>query len=128
MARRADRRLLRGLSFLPSLAGSSVLFATLFHHPAVGILSAAMVVVTSLLMISNIPYRHFGQVLWPTMPRGLKMLIFILMIVFVCFTFAHKCYRPAFVWWCFGISLAYALYGINWPFCKHDTTEQAPKE
>ena len=56
------------------------------------------------------------------------MLIFILMIVFVCFTFAHKCYRPAFVWWCFGISLAYALYGINWPFCKHDTTEQAPKE
>ena len=110
------------------LAGSSVLFATLFNHPAAGVFAAVMVVGTSLLMISNVPYRHFGQVLWPAMPRGLKMLIFIMMIFFVCFTFAHKCYRPAFVWWCFGISLAYAFYGINWPFFKHQTTEQAPKE
>ena len=108
------------------LAGSSVLFATLFEHPAVGLLSAVMVIFTSLLMISNIPYRHFGQVLWPTMPRGLKMIIFILMIIFVCFVFAHKCYRPAFVWWCFGISLAYALYGINWPFLKKHPPENKP--
>ncbi|MBP5673855.1 MAG: CDP-alcohol phosphatidyltransferase family protein [Victivallales bacterium] len=108
------------------LAGSSVLFATLFEHPAVGLLSAGMVIFTSLLMISNIPYRHFGQVLWPTMPRGLKMIIFILMIIFVCFVFAHKCYRPAFVWWCFGISLAYALYGINWPFLKKHPPENKP--
>ena len=45
------------------LAGSSVLFATLFHHPAAGVFAAVMVVGTSLLMISNVPYRHFGQVL-----------------------------------------------------------------
>jgi CDP-diacylglycerol--serine O-phosphatidyltransferase len=97
-----------------NLAGSSVLLATLIEHPAAGIFSALMVIITSVLMISNIPYLHFGQSLWPNTPRAIKMLLCILMIIFICVTFAHKIYRPAFVWWCFGISLVYTFCGISW--------------
>ena len=79
-----------------------------------GIFSALMVIITSVLMISNIPYLHFGQSLWPNTPRAIKMLLCILMIIFICVTFAHKIYRPAFVWWCFGISLVYTFCGISW--------------
>jgi len=50
------------------LAGSSVL---LIHGDAI---RAVIVVLTSLLMISRIPYPHFGRAILPKIPKAVKVL------------------------------------------------------
>jgi CDP-diacylglycerol--serine O-phosphatidyltransferase len=93
------------------LAGSTVLLSRQFPSTASGLIAAAMVVVTSVLMISNIPYRHFGQSIWPGMPKTMKLLLFILLTMFTVFAIAHRNYRFPFLWWTFGISILYLAVG-----------------
>ncbi len=76
-------------------------------------LSAILIVAASLLMVSNVPYAHFGQIIWPNLPRPVKLLLFILIAILTIFAISHKSYRPSFVWFCVTITLVYLVYGIH---------------
>lgn len=93
------------------LAGSCVILTKQFPEPVFAFGAAALVVLTSILMISNVPYRHFGQIVWPSMHRAFKLLLFVLLTIFAVFAIAHRSYRFPFLWWTFGISLAYLFLG-----------------
>ena len=64
-------------------------------------------------MISNVEYCHFGQTLWPAMPKAIKMLFMILVMILAVFAITQRMYRPSFVYCCFGFTLFYLIYGIN---------------
>ncbi len=93
------------------LAGSAVLISRQLSTPPASIAAAVLVIITSILMVSNIPYRHFGQSVWPAMPKTIKLLLFILLILFAVFAITHGNYRLPFIAWAFGISLLYLSFG-----------------
>lgn len=93
------------------LAGSAVLISRQLSTPPASITAAVLVIITSILMVSNIPYRHFGQSIWPAMPKTIKLLLFILLILFAVFTIAHGNYRLPFIAGAFGVSLLYLTCG-----------------
>ena len=94
-------------------AGSAVLFTLECPIPLGGLPAAVCVVASSLLMISNVEYCHFGQTLWPAMPKAIKMLLMILVMILAVFAITQRMYRPSFVYCCFGFTLFYLIYGIN---------------
>ena len=96
------------------LAGTSVLVAHELDFPAAYIFSAVCVLAASLLMVSNIPYSHFGQTIWSYSPRFAKMILFILVIMMAILALALKSYRACFIWFCFSAALFYLVYGIQY--------------
>ncbi len=103
---------------LPSPAGallacSGVLAGMLSSHPLSNIASVLVVLLSSCLMISNIPYRHFGQSLWPAIPVALKLLLMVVLIIFVNIVLVkRRDWEFAFVWFCMLISVMYAFFAI----------------
>jgi CDP-diacylglycerol--serine O-phosphatidyltransferase len=95
------------------LAGSAVLIAQDLEHPAFGLAAAAVVILASMLMISNIPYRHFARSIWPAIPRGTKLLLCILILILTLITITHKIYRSSFVWLCLVSTIVYTIAGID---------------
>lgn len=95
-------------------AGASVLVSQEFSHPAAAIGASILVAAAALLMISNIPYCHFGQTIWPSTPKAIKLLFFIMFTILTVFAIVQKNYRPSFVWCCFGFTIFYLVYGIHW--------------
>jgi len=95
------------------LAGSAVLIARNLEHPYFGLGAAAVVFLTSLLMISSIPYRHFARSIWPCIPRGAKLLLCILMLVLTLIAITHKIYRSSFIWLCLVSTVIYAVAGVD---------------
>ena len=95
------------------LAGSSILAALAIAQQWAILLAAAMVLISAALMVSNVHYCHFGQVILPEIPRGIKLMIAILVIILTVFAIAMKYYRPAFVWTCFFGSFIYLVCGIQ---------------
>jgi CDP-diacylglycerol--serine O-phosphatidyltransferase len=96
------------------LAGASVLMfcnEEKMHFPEIG---AILVLVASFLMISSIPYRHFGQRIWPGLPNGMKLLLFVFVLAMANVGIADKDYRLAFLCLCMGLNLAYAAFGVDW--------------
>lgn len=96
------------------LAGSAVLVGLEYSHPFIGIFSASVVVAACILMISKLPYKHFGLTMWPAMPRMMKLLLCILVLIFVCLTMSHRNLRFMFVWFSFTASVLYAVFGVDW--------------
>jgi CDP-diacylglycerol--serine O-phosphatidyltransferase len=101
---------------MPSPAGamlggsSALLFA-----PAHPWLAAGLVTVTSFLMISSIRYRHFGQHVWPSLPRTLKLLLGILLLIFVNLAVGVRhLYGMPFLNFCFLMAVLYAVGGVNY--------------
>ncbi|MBQ7176220.1 MAG: CDP-alcohol phosphatidyltransferase family protein, partial [Victivallales bacterium] len=95
------------------LAGSSILAALAVGQQWAMYLAAALVLISACLMVSNVHYCHFGQVILPQIPRGVKLLIAILVIILTVMAIAMKYYRPAFVWTCFCGSIVYMLCGMQ---------------
>jgi CDP-diacylglycerol--serine O-phosphatidyltransferase len=95
------------------LAGSSVLIVRELPHPAFGPVAVVMVIIVSLLMISNIPYRHFARSIWPCIPRGVKLLLCILMLIFTIVAITHKIYRSSFIWLCLISTVIYVVAGVD---------------
>ena len=96
-------------------AGSSVLVALDFSNPTIASCFAAICVLASgTLMVSNIPYCHFGQTMWPSMHKPMKLLFLLLLLMLTVFAVVQKSYRPSFVWCCFLFTLVYLIYGIHW--------------
>ena len=64
-------------------------------------------------MVSNIPYRHFGQSLWPAFPVAVKLLLLVVLTVFVNIMLVkRRDWEFAFVWFCMLISVLYAFFAI----------------
>ena len=96
------------------LACSAVLVNMKFSHPISGMISAAVVILASCLMISNIPYLHFGQSLWPNLPRVIKLLLLIVLIIFVNIVLVKKHdWEAGFIWFCVAMSVLYTFFAIN---------------
>jgi CDP-diacylglycerol--serine O-phosphatidyltransferase len=92
------------------LGGSSALLFAL-SQPW---LASALVLATSALLVSNIRYRHFGQHMWPTLPRTLKLLFGILLLIFVNLAIANLHFAKAFRVYCFLMATLYAVSGIDY--------------
>lgn len=103
---------------LPSPAGallacSGVLVGLMHSHPLSSIFAALLVLLSSCLMVSNIPYRHFGQSLWPAFPVAVKLLLLVVLTVFVNIMLVkRRDWEFAFVWFCMLISVLYAFFAI----------------
>lgn len=95
------------------LAGSAVLISQGLEHPAFGLAAAVVVVLASMLMISNIPYRHFARSIWPGIPRGTKLLLCVLMLVLTLIAITHKIYSSSFVWLCLVSTVVYTIAGVD---------------
>jgi phosphatidylserine synthase len=91
------------------LAGAAVLS---FAEASRG-LATALVVLTCVLMVSNLRYRHFGRVMWPSLPNSIKVVGFVLFLIFVNQSLAAD-NRFTFTLLCFLMAAAYALVGLEW--------------
>ena len=105
---------------MPSPAGAlltgTVVIATVRATPPNSAwLSAFLVLLASFLRVSTIPYRHFGQNLWPTMPRGLRAFLLLAVIVFVCCGLAKREYGRYLTLLFAFLSIAYAILAIASP-------------
>ena len=72
-----------------------------------------MVVLTGVLMVSTLRYRHFAQRMWPVLPRSVKLIVCILLLIFVDVALAHKLYTQFFSLLCFAMALTYGVYGLD---------------
>lgn len=107
------------------LGGSSaLLFAP--SHPW---LAAALVALTSFLLVSSIRYRHFGQHMWPSLPRTLKLLLGILLLIFVNLAVGvRRHYGVPFLNFCFLMAVLYAVGGVNYGGQEEDDEEVGEEE
>jgi len=130
-----DRPQIKGVfQGMPSPAGallacSAVLVGMRFPQPVSGVMAAILVVVASCLMISNIPYLHFGQSLWPELPRAIKLLLLVVLVIFVNIVLVKKHdWEAGFIWFCAGLSLLYSFFAVkrrnNCPLDKEETPVQ----
>jgi CDP-diacylglycerol--serine O-phosphatidyltransferase len=88
------------------LAGSSVLVFRQMQ-PAAWIL----VVISSGLMISRLPYRHFAQRIWPELPNILKIAGFIMILLFVNHRLTNRNLSGTLELMCFVLAILYVLLG-----------------
>lgn len=95
-------------------AGASVLCYLEVQTQTTGIIAAMLVIIAAVLMVSNIPYCHFGQAILPALPKFIKMLFCILFSIFTICAIAQKVYRPYFIWCLFIMTVFYLIYGIHW--------------
>lgn len=71
------------------------------------------IIVISLLMISRIPYIHFGRVILPAIPKLVKVLILSLMILAIWIGLQPGNVQVLY-WTVFLVSLTYLVFGYNW--------------
>ena len=103
---------------LPSPAGALLGGAAVLLFYRWPPIAYGLVALTSFLMVSRIRYRHFGQLIWPKLPRSLKVLAFVLFVVFVNKSLASESY-VAFELWCLGIAVLYTgVYGVDWDWVR----------
>jgi len=96
---------------LPSPAGAMLAGASalLFSHaPYVG---HALVMLSAVLMVSRIPYRHFGKKIWPELPYYMKLVGGVCFLIFVNVSIAHR-RTDAFAVVMFGLALMYVVGGL----------------
>lgn len=97
------------------LAGSGVLACVQYSGMRYTLIAAACIILASILMISNVPYRHFGRNLWPSIPRGIRLLLLIALIVIICLAVDYKDWETAFSWSMTIFAVAYAFGAIATP-------------
>ena len=101
-------------SGLPSPAGAMLAgSAVLLFGENLPAIAALTVLGTSALMVSTIRYRHFGYRIWPGLPNSIKLMSFVVLLVFVNITIADKDYKGSFTIFCFAMASIYVLYGTE---------------
>lgn len=99
---------------LPSPAGAMLAGSSVLLFPDMPGIGMAFVLVAAFLMISSIPYQHFGQKIWPALPNSVKLLVFISCLMLANIGIADKNYRGGVAMFCFGLTFAYLLGGTNY--------------
>jgi len=105
------------------LGGSAVL---LFGNDLPWV-ATTIVVIASLLMISNVHYKHFSHRIWPTFPRAVKLLFWIFFLIFVNVAVANKAYASSFAVYCFVLALLYLIFGYS-PKREEEAAQAAAAE
>lgn len=95
------------------LAGSAVLLNIRFNFPYGNCFNIFLVILAALLMVSNIPYRHFGQDFWPKQSKSLKLFLLLGVLIFVSFAIVKYDCGVALIWLCAFMSALYAIIGIS---------------
>ncbi|MCP4298371.1 MAG: CDP-diacylglycerol--glycerol-3-phosphate 3-phosphatidyltransferase [Proteobacteria bacterium] len=75
-------------------------------------LRIALIVGTSLLMVSKIPYLHFGRVMLQVIPKIIKVILLTLMLLSVLMGFRSGNHQILY-WTAFILSFCYVLFGID---------------
>jgi CDP-diacylglycerol--serine O-phosphatidyltransferase len=75
-------------------------------------LKIALIVATSILMISKIPYLHFGRVVLRTIPKIIKVILLTLILLSVLIGFRTPNHQLLF-WTVFAFSSCYILFGLD---------------
>ena len=107
------------------LAGASVLVFGREGRLDFPEIAMVLVIISALLMISSIPYRHFGQRIWPSLPNGVKLLFCVLFLAMANIGVADKDYKFAFLCLCMILNLAYITLGVEW---KGKQTAETPAD
>ena len=96
------------------LAGASVL---MFGHDGrmdFREIAMGLVIASALLMVSSVPYRHFGQRIWPSLPNGVKLLLCVAFLAMANIGVADKDYKFSFLCLCMILNLTYITLGVDW--------------
>ncbi len=113
---------------LPAPAGAMFAgAAALLFNSSLSLLAIVLVLFASALMVSSVPYMHFGQRIWPSLPRGIRVLIFVLILLFFNISMADRAnYADSFKLFCFLMAGLYLLYGIDFRRLRR-TARKKPK-
>ncbi|MFA5204250.1 MAG: CDP-alcohol phosphatidyltransferase family protein [Lentisphaeria bacterium] len=104
---------------LPSPAGAILAGAAalaLAPWPEVGL---GVVLLSSYLMISNTPYRHFGQRIWPGLPNFGKLLAFVAVLLLANLAVTQHDTTQAFNLVSLLLAVAYVLFGVDLKGWRH---------
>lgn len=99
---------------LPSPAGAMLAGSGALLFDELPVVGLGIALGASYLMISSIPYRHFGQKIWPDLPNMAKLLILVVFLALVNVAVADKNYVGAFSLISFVLILVYATVCIDW--------------
>ena len=94
------------------LAGSASMCAALLTGPIPTYTCAAICLLAAILMVSNLPYRHFGRDLWPSVPKGVRVFFLILTILITCFALVKQGWSKGFTILICFLSVVYAFIGL----------------
>ena len=97
------------------LAGSASMLMGQYDTGIAPYFCAALVILAGVLMISHVPYRHFGRDLWPSIPMGIRIFFLILVIFITCFALVKKGWSHAFLQLTIFLTVTYALGAIAYP-------------
>jgi CDP-diacylglycerol--serine O-phosphatidyltransferase len=104
---------------LPSPAGAMLSGAAalaLADRPELGM---GVVLLSSYLMISNTPYRHFGQRIWPGLPNFGKLLAFVVVMILINLAVTQHNAAQAFNLISLLFALAYVVFGVDVAGWRH---------
>jgi CDP-diacylglycerol--serine O-phosphatidyltransferase len=116
------------------MAGAAILLfpSKLLDTPAAPWIGVALVLFTCWLMVSTLHYKHFGQRILPTLPKGVRLIFFVLIVVFadISIYVSHKNYGLSFPLFCLITVMFYAVYGLDfWDrFNKKNTPPEQERE
>lgn len=94
------------------LAGSAAMCAALLTGPIPTYACAFFCILSAFLMVSNLPYRHFGRDLWPSIPKSIRAFFLIVTIFITCFALVKQGWSKGFTILICFLSVVYALIGL----------------
>ncbi|MDH5559292.1 MAG: CDP-alcohol phosphatidyltransferase family protein [Deltaproteobacteria bacterium] len=81
-----------------------------------------LVLLSAILMVSKIPYIHFGRVILPAIPKLIKVILLTLILLSVLIGFQSRNHQILY-WTFFVFSLSYVILGYPWKNMKNQTPD-----
>lgn len=110
---------------IPSPAGALAAAVGVLLLSATPLASAVVVLLICGLMISRIPYRHLGHRLWPSLPRAVKLVFCVTMLIFVNISIADHNYSGALLVFCGILAYSYLVFGIDFARLRGRKTDDS---
>lgn len=105
---------------LPAPAGALLAGSTALLHVNDGF-RVAFLIAAALLMISEIPYIHFGRVILPAIPKLVKVFLLVMTLLIIWYGFQSG--NLQFLYWAFfSTAIAYVVTGHRWRPWKSSST------
>lgn len=98
---------------LPSPAGAMLAGSSVLVFRDTPTISYGLVLFAAALMVSKFRYRHFARKIWPELPNILKIVMFVLMLVFVNNRLATRNYAGALELVGLALAGSYVVLGTD---------------
>ncbi len=108
---------------LPSPAGALVAGSIILLDVPLEV-KIGVVVANSLLMISKVPYIHFGRVILPSIPKIVTVIVLTLILVSVLVGYSTNDHQLLY-WTVFACTFSYVILGFPWKK-KHKLQQEEP--